>query len=90
MVGIWEASIKIGLSKLVLPYDLDRDLPKLIEENGFQVVGLDWEDATHVHKLERHHGDPFDRIQIVQARRRNWNVISRDPVFDKYNLTRIW
>ena len=88
--GIWEASIKIGLGKLKLPYTLVDDLPRLLEENGFSTLAIDWQDVASVHTLEKHHGDPFDRIQIMQARRRGFSVISRDPVFDKYNLARIW
>ncbi|MDX6766735.1 MAG: type II toxin-antitoxin system VapC family toxin [Candidatus Methylacidiphilales bacterium] len=90
IASIWEAAIKVGLGKLKLPYDLKSDLPRILEENGFVVVGIDIEDATAVRQLEPLHGDPFDRIQVVQARRRGWDVISRDPVFDRYGLSRVW
>ncbi|HMO50845.1 MAG TPA: type II toxin-antitoxin system VapC family toxin [Kiritimatiellia bacterium] len=90
IAGIWEAAIKIGLGKLILPYRLNEDLPGLLAENGFQVLAIEWSDAAMMHDLERHHGDPFDRIQIMQARRRGWAVISRDPVFERYGLSRIW
>ncbi len=90
LIGVWEAAIKIGLGKLVLPYRLDGDLPRLIEENGFQVLPLTWEDTTMIQTLERHHGDPFDRLMVVQARRRGWQVISRDTIFERYALKRIW
>lgn len=90
LAGVWEAAIKIGLGKLVLPYDLSSDLPDLIRGNGFQIIGIDWDDVVLAQKLERHHGDPFDRLQIIQARRRGWKVISRDPVFEKYDVSRIW
>lgn len=90
IASIWEAAIKAGLGKLKLPYDLKSDLPRILEENGFQVVGIEMEDAVAVQRLEPRHGDPFDRIQVVQARRRGWDVISRDPVFDRYDLHRIW
>ncbi len=90
MAGIWEAAIKTGLGKLILPYRLDDELPRLIEQNGFQILPITWEDATSVQDLERHHNDPFDRLQVIQARRRGWQVISRDQIFDQYALTRIW
>lgn len=88
--SIWEAAIKIGLGKLTLPYDLKEDLPRLITENGFQTIGLDFEEAVEAKDLPRLHGDPFDRIQAIQARLRAWQVISRDPVFEAYGLKRIW
>jgi len=90
LVGVWEAAIKIGLGKLVLPYRLNEDLPRLIAENGFQVVPITWEDTALVQTLEHHHGDPFDRLLVTQARRRGWHVISRDSIFERYTLKRIW
>lgn len=90
VAGVWEAAIKLGLGKLKLPYDLSRDLPRLLEENGFELLGIDLEDAAAVTSLERRHGDPFDRIQVVQAKRRNLRILSRDPVFEAYGLERVW
>jgi PIN domain nuclease of toxin-antitoxin system len=46
--------------------------------------------VTAVQHLEPIHGDPFDRIQVVQARQRGMDIISRDPVFDRYGLRRVW
>jgi len=59
-------------------------------ENGFAVLGLEVSDAAAVKDLEVIHGDLFDRIQVVQAQRRGWRVISRDSVFERYGLRRIW
>lgn len=90
IASIWEAAIKVGLGKLKLPYDLETDLPRLLEENGFTVLGVDIADAAAVKDLASLHGDPFDRIQVVQAKRRGWRMISRDPMFERYGLKRIW
>ena len=90
MASIWEAAIKVGLGKLKLPYDLDSDLPRVFEENGFEALPVEFADATGVRALEQIHGDPFDRIQVIQARRRGFSVISRDPIFDRYGIQRCW
>jgi PIN domain nuclease of toxin-antitoxin system len=90
VASIWEAAIKVGLGKLKLPYDLKSDLPRLLADNGFEVVAVTVEDATAVQDLPPIHGDTFDRIQVVQARRRGWKILSRDPIFDQYDLTRVW
>ena len=90
IASIWETAIKIGLGKLRLPYDLESDLPQILKENGFTILGLEVGDVVAVKDLEFLHGDPFDRIQVAQARRRGWRVISRDSVFERYGLKRIW
>ena len=90
VASIWEAAIKVALGKLKLPYDLRNDLPRLLEENGFRILPVEIDDATAVCDLPHHRGDPFDRIMVAQAMRRNLRVISRDPVFEKYGLRRVW
>ncbi len=90
IASIWEAAIKVGLGKLKLPYDLQQDLPRILVDNGFEVLPVEFEDAVGVRELAAHHGDPFDRVQAIQARRRGLTVISRDPVFERYGLKRIW
>ena len=89
-ISLWELTIKAGLGKLKLGYSLDTDLPRLFEENGFEVIAPDWRAVTGVQQLEPVHGDPFDRIQVIQARQRGMDIISRDPVFDRYGLRRVW
>lgn len=90
IASIWEAAIKVGLGKLKLPYDLEGDLPGILEDNGFEVLPVEFADAAGVRDMEQIHGDPFDRIQAIQARRRRFSIISRDPVFDRYGIRRIW
>jgi PIN domain nuclease of toxin-antitoxin system len=90
VASVWEAAIKVGIGKLRLPYDLEVDLPRILEENGFALVGIDIADAVAVKDLSPVHGDPFDRIQVAQARRHGWTVISRDPIFERYGLRRVW
>jgi PIN domain nuclease of toxin-antitoxin system len=89
IASIWEAAIKVGLGKLRLAYDLEHDLPRILEENGFQLLPIDLEDAVGVKELPPLHGDPFDRIQIVQARRRGWKILSHDSLLDGYDIQRI-
>ncbi len=90
IASIWEAAIKLGLGKLKLPYDLQDDLPRILADNGFEILPIEFEDAVGVRTLAARHGDPFDRIQAIQARRRRLTVISRDPVFERYDLQRVW
>ncbi len=90
IASIWEAAIKLALGKLTLPYDLEKDLPRILEDCGIEVLPIAYADAVAVRELEAVHGDPFDRIQVVQARRLRLEIISADPIFDRYGVKRIW
>ena len=90
VVTVWEAAIKIGLGKLKIDYDLQRDLPRLIEENGFHYLGLDLADAAGVQHIETVHRDPFDRMLVSQARRMHCAILSSDKVFTEYGIHQIW
>lgn len=90
IASIWEAAIKIGIAKLKLPYDLETDLPELLEQNGFEILPISMSAATSVKNLPSIHGDPFDRIMVAQAKEEGLAIISRDPVFESYGLERIW
>ncbi len=67
----------------------EHDLPRILEENGFQLLPINLEDAVGVKELPPLHGDPFDRIQIAQARRRGWKILSHDSLLDGYDIQRI-
>jgi PIN domain nuclease of toxin-antitoxin system len=40
--------------------------------------------------LPFHHRDPFDRLLIVQAMVEAMPILSVDPAFDAYPVTRLW
>lgn len=90
MASVWEAAIKCGIGKLALAYSLQDDLQRLFDQNGFTLLPLEAEDVLAVETLPSIHRDPFDRIQAVQCKRRGWQIISRDPIFDAYDLKRLW
>jgi PIN domain nuclease of toxin-antitoxin system len=37
-----------------------------------------------------HHRDPFDRLLIAQATIEQIPIVSGDPTFDAYPITRLW
>lgn len=40
--------------------------------------------------LPRHHGGPFDRLLIAQARVERLTLVSGDAIFDRYDLQVLW
>ncbi len=85
-VCVWEAAIKAALGKL----DAPDDLPERIEQFAFERLPITDEHAWAVRSLPPVHADPFDRLLAAQAVCERATIVSADPIFDEYELTRIW
>jgi len=93
-VNLWEISIKTRIRKIDLGGVTVDNLIDLAEEIGFQLIGLSPEEAVSYGTLtEDSHFDPFDRMLIWQAIRRNLTMVSRDSEFEKFvphGLRLVW
>ena len=90
VASCWEMAIKISLGKLRLPEPIEKFVPDQLAANGIDLLPIEFLDAASVTKLDRHHGDPFDRLIISQALRSDLVVASADRVFAKYGVKRVW
>ena len=88
--SFWEMAIKFSLGKLRLPKAIDRYLTDQMSLNGFEQLEIGFRQIMRSASMERHHGDPFDRMLVAQAQEEDLPLISRDPIFDNYGITRIW
>jgi PIN domain nuclease of toxin-antitoxin system len=87
---IWEIAIKVGLEKLVLSLPFREWMDRAIADLGLVVLPITVQYADVQAGLPRQHGDPFDRLMVAQAQVENTPVVSADPIFDKYGISRIW
>jgi len=90
LASFWEISIKVSLNKLRLPGIIDRYLADQMQLNGFEQLEISFRQIMRCATLERHHGDPFDRLLVAQAREESLPIVSCDPSFDRYGVQRIW
>ncbi|MFT3990744.1 MAG: type II toxin-antitoxin system VapC family toxin [Luteolibacter sp.] len=90
LASLWEISLKHAIGKLNVSYADAPDLPELLKSQGFELLPMDWEAIRLSAKLPFHHRDPFDRLLISEAQRKNLPIISSDQVFDRYEVRRIW
>ena len=80
--SIWELEIKQALGKI----KIENDLLEELERVGFDMLAITAADATSAARLPLHHRDPFDRMLIAQARRLGAVVVTRDAMFDRYEV----
>ena len=78
----WEITIKRQLGKLEAPDDLETALA----EERFQHLPITLRHALAVAELPAIHGDPFDRIQIAQARLEGLTIVTRDATIPRYGV----
>lgn len=87
---IWEISIKVGVGKLSLSLPFRPWMERAVHDLRAIVLPVTVEYSDMQSSLPRHHGDPFDRMLIGQAKVERIPILSNDSVLDKYGVTRLW
>jgi PIN domain nuclease of toxin-antitoxin system len=80
--SVWEIAIKRSIGKLQSPDDLATLLPRM----RFQPLVVTHQHAHAVGNLPPHHGDPFDRLLIAQARVEKLTILTSDSHFARYDV----
>ncbi|RAZ90593.1 type II toxin-antitoxin system VapC family toxin [Mesorhizobium hawassense] len=80
--SVWEIAIKRSIGKLQAP----DDLPTLLPRMQFQPLAVTLQHAHAVGDLPPHHGDPFDRLLIAQARLESLTILTSDSHFARYDV----
>ena len=86
----WEMAIKVSIGKLELDGTVERFVPHHMSVNGFQELPVEIRHAARAARLPFHHRDPFDRLLVSQALAEDLAIVSADPIFKRYGVTRIW
>ena len=92
VVSLWEIGIKLGWTRkdFRLEETWWRSIPQTLAAQGIDCLHVEAEDRRDVAKLSLHHRDPFDRMLVVQAMRKDVPILSADPKLDAYPVDRIW
>jgi PIN domain nuclease of toxin-antitoxin system len=88
----WEIAIKVSLGKWRLHRPYEEFIDVALKQYGMQVLPIL---PVHTGKLiglpyPSHHRDPFDRLLVAQALAEGIPLVSADPRFDAYGVTRLW
>ncbi len=85
--SIWEIAIKRRLKKL----DFRGSAVAAISANGFHELPMLPIDAEAAGALGWHHGDPFDRMLVAQAKRLSVTLATADAAIRAYgNVAQMW
>ena len=90
VASAWEMAIKVSLGKLRLPAPPERFVADQLAANGFRLLASELHHVCGVADLPFHHRDPFDRLLVSQALAESLRIVSADPIFRKYGVTRLW
>lgn len=85
-VSLWEIAIKHGLNRTgpnAMPISA-RQAHAWFEASNFQSLPVSDAHALAVETLPLHHGDPFDRLLIAQAKAEPMRLLSHDAAMAAY------
>ncbi len=89
-ISLFEISLKYSINKLELNNIKPDKIPDLLIRNGYIIEDIDYITYSSYYKLQAEfHKDPFDRLLIWEAIRKEYNLLSKDRAFvnyEKYGL----
>ncbi len=78
------------MGKLQMAEPFETFIPHLLSLNHIGLLGITISHTAVVATLSFPHRDPFDRLLIAQAQVGHMSLVSGDPAFDTYGITRLW
>ncbi len=90
VASLWEIQIKLAIGKLEMDVSLAQIVREQLQGHRFQLLDIRVEHVLALEELPRHHGDPFDRLLIAQARIEGLPLVSIDNVFEQYPVELFW
>ena len=90
IASIWEITIKASQGKLKLAMPFSDLVTTQIQDNAISLLPITPEHLSALFTLPFHHKDPFDRLLIVQSMTEAVPIISKDAMFQKYEIQVIW
>jgi PIN domain nuclease of toxin-antitoxin system len=89
IVTPWELAIKSNTGKLDAGQIL-RDIESGQLKGDVEILLAQVSHVIRAGMLPLHHRDPFDRLLTAQALELAIPIVSRDRIFDRYGVQRIW
>jgi PIN domain nuclease of toxin-antitoxin system len=88
--SVWEAATKFRLGKFPEATLLVDDPRKILGSLEIDLLSVSLEHARLAGSLVHAHKDPFDRMLAAQALLESLTLVSIDPIFDEFAVSRLW
>lgn len=88
--SVWEAATKFRLGKFAEAALLVDNPRKILTSLEIEAIPVSIEHARLAGSLVHPHKDPFDRMLAAQALLDGLTVVSIDPIFGEFAVTRLW
>ena len=79
-ISLAEIEIKRSIGQLEIPDGYREEIPL----SGLMELAYSPDDTRGLRQLPFYHRDPFDRMLICQAVRRNMHILTADAIFSRY------
>jgi len=89
-ISLLEIALKSRLGKLPLPSPFASMYPASLHSRDIHLLPIEPQHIEPLTTLPMHHKDPFDRLIASTALVESLMLVSKDPLFDAYGLTRLW
>lgn len=80
---VWEIEIKKKVGRLPVPDAIWSQAAEV----GHRFIAIEQAHAIEAARLPIHHGDPFDRMLIAQARCQDLTILTVDRAFGAYDVS---
>ena len=86
VVVAWELGIKSARERLTLPEPLDEYVTSRAHRSRMSLLPIDLAHVLEAVALPPHHGDPFDRMLVAQARTEGLALLTADAWIARYDV----
>ena len=88
--SVWEIAIKVSIGRLQLLESIHTLIPRETARLNLRPLAVSYIHAMAVYDLPIHHGDPFDRLLVAQARTEGLTIITSDREIQSYSVPFLW
>ena len=85
----WEIAIKSRLGRLTLRSSVETYVTSLLASQSIRALDVTVVHAAATSELPLHHGDPFDRILVAQARCEGMTLVTADRAIEPYEVAQL-